>query len=171
MFRKVCFQSPFEFLIMFDLLGKMLVKILMCHCYKDYFKDEGHPFLKHIIHFHCKCEDKDHMDPCPWGTTILNMDDNEGVLQKNVSVKKSMLILLANIVKFCVEKQYFKEHLSNLGTILLDDYLKEIVILFFILKIIGLREVWTIQMSLKYLLQLTVDLFYLDLKKKWQKKS
>ena len=74
----------------------------------------------------------------PWGTNILNMDDNEGVLQKKCFCKKEhansidqhciaiRYSLNFRCHKFCVEKQYFKEHLSKLGTIPLDDYLKEL---------------------------------------------
>ena len=38
----------------------MPVKILMCLCYKDYFKQYEVPILRHLIHFHCKCKGKDH---------------------------------------------------------------------------------------------------------------
>ena len=66
----------------------MPVKILMCPCYKDYFKDGGHPYIKHLIHFHCKCKEDDYeifVHFCslhPWGTTILSMTDSNGNFQK-----------------------------------------------------------------------------------------
>ena len=37
----------------------MHVKIIMCPCYKDCFKAEGHSYSKHLIHCHSKC-DQDH---------------------------------------------------------------------------------------------------------------
>ena len=66
----------------------MPVKIFMCSCYKDYFKDEGHPYIKHLIHFHCKCEENDHeifVHFCsmhPWGATILSIIGSNGDVQK-----------------------------------------------------------------------------------------
>lgn len=36
----------------------MISKILMCRCYKEEFKTEGHTYNKKLIHFHCKCKEK-----------------------------------------------------------------------------------------------------------------
>ena len=59
------------------------MKILMCSCYKDYFLESGHPIIKHLIHFHCKREDKDHdvfVHFCgahPYGATIPAVVEND----------------------------------------------------------------------------------------------
>ena len=59
MFKKICRQHPFEFLVMFDLCRewqkKMISKILMCHCYKEEFLTGDNKSIKSKIHFYCKC--------------------------------------------------------------------------------------------------------------------
>ena len=62
-FKKMCSNFPFEFLLMFDLLENMHVKILMCPCYKDNFISEEnvsikHLMIKHLINFHSKCPEE-----------------------------------------------------------------------------------------------------------------
>ena len=36
----------------------MILKILMCRCYKEEFQAKGHKYKKKIIHFHCKYKDR-----------------------------------------------------------------------------------------------------------------
>ena len=36
----------------------MVLKIVMCRCYKEEFLDDGYEYKKKIIHFHCKCDDE-----------------------------------------------------------------------------------------------------------------
>ena len=82
----------------------MPVKILMCPCYKDYFKEAEVPILKHSIHFHCKYEEEDHeifVHFCgshPYGTTLPNVVEPNDVVEKNVFVEESMLVDFVNTV-------------------------------------------------------------------------
>ena len=75
----------------------------MCPSYKDYFKAEGHPYVKHITHFHCKCdqEHKHFVHFCgshPFGTRMPAVTDHTGTIRKNVSVTKYMLTKFVSIV-------------------------------------------------------------------------
>lgn len=36
----------------------MILKVLMCACYKEEFQAESHTYVKKLIHFHCKCKEK-----------------------------------------------------------------------------------------------------------------
>ena len=36
----------------------MVLKILMCRCYKEEFLENGYEYKKKIIHFHCYCDDE-----------------------------------------------------------------------------------------------------------------
>ena len=61
MFRTICRQQPFEFLIMFDFCRQkkqMISKILLCSCYKEEFLAAGNECIKESIHFKCKCQRK-----------------------------------------------------------------------------------------------------------------
>ena len=76
----------------------------MCPCYKDCFKAEGHSYLKHLIHFHSKC-DQDHeifvhfFEMHPFGATLADaFDRTEIIKKKNVFVTSSTLIQFVNIV-------------------------------------------------------------------------
>ena len=116
----------------------------MCSCHIDYFKEEGHSYIKHLIHFHCKCKEDDHeiyVHFCgshPWGTRILSVTDHAGVNLKKYFCKKE----LANCIcehcisvryslnflchKICVDKtKFFKEYLKKIKAIPLNDYLKK----------------------------------------------
>ena len=87
MFKKVCSQFPLEFLL-FSLifLETMPVKILMCPFHKDYFKEKGRSYIKHLIHFHCKEDDQEIFNHfCSlhrWGSTILSITDSNGDFQR-----------------------------------------------------------------------------------------
>ena len=100
----MCKQSPFEFLIMFDVLGKMPIKILMCPCNKDYFMQTNVPVIKHLCHFHCKCEEKVHemfVHCCschPFGTTIFNIVNTHGTVENRCFCKKKQLMNFVVIV-------------------------------------------------------------------------
>ena len=65
----------------------MHVKIIMCSCYKDCFKAEGHSYLKHLIHFHSKC-DQDHeiffhfCEMHSFGATLQDVFDCTGTTKK-----------------------------------------------------------------------------------------
>ena len=37
---------------------QMVLKILMCRCYKEEFLENGYEYKKKIIHFHCYCDDE-----------------------------------------------------------------------------------------------------------------
>ena len=61
MFRKICRQHPFQFLLMFDLCreqGNMHAKILMCPCFMQKCQAEVNDYVKRIIHLHCKFKEK-----------------------------------------------------------------------------------------------------------------
>ena len=66
----------------------MPVKIFMCPCYKDYFKEKGRSYIKHLIDFHCKCKEDDHeifvhfCSSHPWVSTILSIPDSNGDFQR-----------------------------------------------------------------------------------------
>ena len=68
----------------------------MYPCYIDYFKKEGHSFIKHLIHFHCKCKVGDHKifvhfwGSHPWGTAILSITDHAAVIQKKYFCEKEL---------------------------------------------------------------------------------
>ena len=81
----------------------MPVKILMCPCYKDYFKQYEVPILRHLIHFHCKCKGKDHemfIHFCgshPYGTTIPSIVERN-VVEKKCFAKENIIVESANTV-------------------------------------------------------------------------
>ena len=67
----------------------------MCPCYKDYFKSEAHPYIKHFINFHSRRdhEHKIYVHFCslhPFGTS-LTIADHTGTIRKNVFVTWNML--------------------------------------------------------------------------------
>ena len=140
MFRKICRQFPFEFLIMFD-QSVMPVKILTCPCTKDYFIQTGVPVIKHLVHFHCKYEEKKHemfVHFCcghPFGSTTLNIIDSNGDVNNKCfcGKKKShelcqmcitiLYSLNFRVHKICLEKlpDFMKPRVKTL-----NEYLGEI---------------------------------------------
>ena len=118
----------------------MHVKIIMCPCYKDYFKAEGHPYLKHLIHFHSKC-DQDHeifvhfCEMHPFSTTLTpvtvtrkkcfcDIEDANTLCQYCCSVRHSLNFPCH---KICVEdSEYFREFLKRHKAIPLNDYLEKL---------------------------------------------
>ena len=122
----------------------MHVKILMCPCYKDYFKAEGHPYIKHIIYFHCKY-DQDHKNfvhfysSHSFGTTIPAITGYTGTIKKKCfcdkehansicqyccSIRYSLNFLCH---KICVEDSgYFRDFLKKHKVTPLDKYLKKL---------------------------------------------
>ena len=144
MFKKVCFNFPFQFLIMFDLFIEHACKILMCPCYKDNFKEEGNDYKKYFIHFHSRYDKKhEHFiyfcGRHPFDTNIPIIANHAETIMDKCFCK----IEHANQVcefccsvgyslnffchKFCVEdSEYFIESLNKhkIGT--LDEYLKKV---------------------------------------------
>ena len=57
----------------------MPVKILKCSCNKDYFFQTEVSVVRHLVNFHCECEDMNHeifvlfCRSHPFGSTILNV--------------------------------------------------------------------------------------------------
>ena len=82
----------------------MPVKILMFPCYKGYFKQTDVPIVKHLVHFHCRYEEKIHdmfVHFChghPFGSTVLNVVDANDVVETKCFCKKSRPMNFANIV-------------------------------------------------------------------------
>ena len=61
MFVRVCYQYPFEFLLLCDLYREtynMFAKFLMCKCYMKKYHVEKQEYVEKFIHFHCKCKEK-----------------------------------------------------------------------------------------------------------------
>lgn len=110
----------------------------MCPCRKDYFQDSEVKYLKHFIHFHCKCETEDHeyfvnfWSSHPYGTTIPQVVDND-IVQKKCYCK----IIHANtFCEFCSQVSYF--FVGRVKSFF--NYLEQLDCdLFFYLKIIGFK--------------------------------
>ena len=87
----------------------MPVKILMCPCYKDYFKEAEVPILKHSIHFHGKYEEEDHeifVHFCgshPYGTTLPNVVEPNDVVEKKFFCKREHA---SRLCKYCIQIRY-----------------------------------------------------------------
>ena len=102
----------------------MILKVLMCLCYKKEFQAAGNTYIKKLIHFHCKYKEKhliyvlfckDH----PFGVTY------EASIDEKVSCKcKSGLS--HEVCSFCLTVRYllsfkcFKIFIENVPDIFLD---------------------------------------------------
>ena len=76
---------------------------------KDYFKQTDVPIVKHLVHFHCKCEEKIHdmfVHFChghPFGSTVLNVVDADDVVETKCFRKKKP----ANeLCQYCITIRY-----------------------------------------------------------------
>ena len=119
----------------------MPVKILMCPCNKDYFLEANHSYDKHLIHFHCKREEKQDeifVHFCrahPFGITIAYVTDPDDVAEKTCfcerrsvnGICQRCIAISYNLNfkchKFCLEKvpDFMKPEVK-----VLDRYLKKL---------------------------------------------
>ena len=82
----------------------MPVKILMCPCYKDYFKEKGRSYIKHLIDFHCKCKEDDHEIFVHFCSSHLGVQQfcqllmEAVIFRKNVFVEVNTQMLYVNTV-------------------------------------------------------------------------
>ena len=84
---------------------KVVLKILMCRCYKEEFLAKGYEYKKKIIHFHCKC-DKGHSYYVLFGKEHPYSDDFGLFVPrggKSCTCKKG---LAHQICGFCSSTQY-----------------------------------------------------------------
>ena len=151
----------------------------MCPCYKDYFKEEAHPYIKHVTHFYCKCEQyHDHfVHFCsyhPFGSNMYAVTEDKGEFQKNCFCHKEHV---NSICQYCISIRYSLNFLSHKicvqdhKAVPLHDYLEKIPCEPFLFLItIDFLFIWTILrfMSLK---KLTVDRFSSDLEQKKDEKK
>ena len=156
----------------------------MYSCYKDYFKAEGNSYIKHIIHFNCKCKE-DHeifVHFCSqhnFRNKIPTIADYAGTIRDRCYCARvhaneicqfccqAMYTLNFTCHKNCVEdSKYFRDFLIKLKQFLWMIILKKyLVSLIFILRTIRLLLALITQ-SILFLLRLIKDLFFIDLTKK-----
>ena len=76
----------------------------MCPCHKDYFKQTDVPIVKHLIHLHCKCEEKIHdvfVRFCyghPFASRVSNVVDVNDVVKTKSFCKNSQQMSFINTV-------------------------------------------------------------------------
>lgn len=112
-FKKMCSNLPFEFLLMFNLLENMHVKILMCPCYKDNFISEKnvsikHLMIKHLINFHCKCPEEHEYFVIfwkyhPFGKSVRPIRDYTGT---DITRCFCNIVFATEICQFCTTVRY-----------------------------------------------------------------
>ena len=115
----------------------------MCPCYKDYFKSEAHPYIKHFINFHSRCDHGHtiyvHFCSSQLFGTSLTTADHTGTIRKKCfcnmkhaniicqyccSIRYSLNFLCH---KICVEDcEYLRDFLKKHKMIPLDEYLKKL---------------------------------------------
>ena len=86
----------------------MHVKILMCVSNKNAYKSEDNPYVKHLIHFTCKCP-KDHeifnhfFDLHSFGNKIPQIRDYTGTIRDKCYCSK---LTYSDIWLFCTQVSY-----------------------------------------------------------------
>ena len=82
----------------------MLVKILMCSCYVQYFHEEGNEYVKSLCHFYCHCKEEQYFIHTCKGYPLVNKRLDG--MQEKCTCKSLGPYEICN---FCVQVK----HLSN----------------------------------------------------------
>ena len=80
----------------------------MCSCYKDQFKKERNSYIKHIIHFHCKCKEYHEIfvyfcSEHKFGSKIPTIANYTGTIRDKCYCAR---VLANEICQFCCQVRY-----------------------------------------------------------------